>query len=56
MEKILDENFVKSHRSCIVNTKRIVAVNQNLHIITFDNGDRTGLMNDQFKKKYLKED
>ena len=56
MEKILDENFVKSHRSCIVNTKRIVSVNKNLHIITFDNGDRTGLMNDQFKKNYLKDD
>ena len=50
MEAMLDNRFVKSHRSCIVNTKRIIAINKNLHVITFDNGDRTGLMNDQLKK------
>ena len=51
IEKMLDDRFEKSHRSCIVNMDRIVAVNKKLHIITFDNGEQTGLMNDEFKKK-----
>ena len=51
IEKMLDENFEKSHRSCIVNNKRIVAINKRMHIITFDNGEQTGLMNDEFKRK-----
>lgn len=51
VEKMLDHNFERCHRACIVNKKRIVAINKNLHVITFDNGQRTGLMNDKFKKK-----
>ena len=51
IEKMLDENFEKSHRSCIVNNKRIVAINKRMHITTYENGEQTGLMNDEFKRK-----
>lgn len=54
IEKMLDYNFERSHRACIVNVRRIISINKNLHVITFDNGERTGLMNDKFKKKFLK--
>ena len=51
MLELLDANFVQTHRSCIANTARIVAVNKAKRLITFDNGETIDLLSD----KYIKE-
>lgn len=50
MLELLGINFVYSHRSCIVNKARIVAVDKRKKKITFDNGEICDLLS----TKYLK--
>jgi len=47
-ENLLTENFVKSHRACLVNKKRVSACNQRKKLIVFDNGMQTDLMRSKF--------
>ena len=46
--ELLDANFVQTHRSCIVNTNRIVSVNKSKKLVTFDNGETIDLVSDKF--------
>jgi len=50
----LDDRFFCSHRSCLVNTEKIISVNWKDGIITFDTGESTYLLA-RDKKKGLKE-
>lgn len=46
----LTENFVYSHRSCIVNKNRIRVIDLRNRIITFDNEQTVNLLSDNYKK------
>ena len=46
--ELLDANFVQTHRSCIINTNRIVSVNKSKRLVTFDNGETIDLVSDKF--------
>lgn len=48
---LLGTNFKSSHRSCIINMKRVIKIDKRNRIITFDTGETTDLMSGQFKKE-----
>lgn len=54
IKKDLTDNFVYSHRSCIVNKKRVRFVDIRNHIIRFDNKETIDLVSNIFKKEYEK--
>lgn len=47
----LNDDFVFSHRSCIVNKDRIRKIDKKNNIILFDNGIEIDMVNQEFKKK-----
>lgn len=49
--KLLDDRFVYSYRSCIVNTDRIKIYDKTNKIIIFDNNDKINLVSSRFKMK-----
>ena len=51
--KMLNGNFVQTHRACIVNTKRIVSYNKSKKIITFDNGEKIDLVSSRFEGELI---
>lgn len=53
MLDLLGVNFIQTHRSCIVNTTRIIAVNKAKKIITFDNGQTIDLLSDKYIKELI---
>lgn len=51
LSELLGENFVYSHRACIVNIDRIKLYNKKEHIILFDTGVTTDLVSSRFRMK-----
>ncbi len=51
--KLLPKEFVKTHKSCIVNTERIIEYNKNKRIIKFDNGQTIDLVSTRFKGELI---
>lgn len=49
--ELLDDNFVYSHRACIVNQDRIKIYNKKEHIIVFDTEDVIDLVSNRFQMK-----
>lgn len=49
--KMLDSRFVKTHRSCIINTNRLSRIDKKNRIIYFDNNTTTDLLSDRYKKE-----
>lgn len=49
--KLLDDRFVYSYRSCIVNTDRIKIYDKTNKTIIFDNEDKINLVSSRFKMK-----
>ena len=49
--EILNGDFCQSHKSCIINKNRVVNINNNNNIITFDNGISIDLLSDKYKKE-----
>lgn len=47
----LNDDFVFSHRSCIVNKDRIRKIDKKNNTILFDNGIQIDMVNQEFKKK-----
>ena len=47
----LNDEFEFSHRSCIVNIDRIRKIDKKNNTITFDNGMKIDMINQEFKKK-----
>lgn len=48
LEAMLDERFVKTHRACLVNKKRIVSYNKPKRNIMFDNGEVIDIISTRF--------
>lgn len=53
IESMLNENFIKTHRACLMNKKRITSYNKPKRIVTFDNGTRSDLVSTRFDKELI---
>ena len=51
--KMLNENFIQTHRACLVNKKRIVSYNKPKRIITFDSGKVIDLVSTRFEGELI---
>lgn len=51
LSSILGTNFRETHRSCIVNMNRVRKIDKKKRLITFDSGDTTDLLSNNFKKE-----
>lgn len=51
--KMLNDNFVQTHRACIVNTKRIIGYNKSKRIITFDTCEKIDLVSSRFEGELI---
>lgn len=56
LKNILDDRFLYSHRSCIVNTYRIHTIDKKNSIIIFDNEEEISLLSKSYKKGLYKYD
>lgn len=52
-QNVLDENFIQTHRACLMNKDRIVSVNKKEHLVIFDNGMKVDLVSTRFKIEEL---
>lgn len=50
---MLDDRFIKTHRSCIVNKSRIERIDRKNSIIYFDNNEYTDLISNKYKKEMV---
>lgn len=48
MESMLGDAFIKTHRSCLVNSHRVAYINRHQKIIKFDDGTEIDLISKQF--------
>ena len=53
IEEMVNENFVKTHRACLMNKKRIISYNKPKRIVTFDNGLKSDLISTRFGKELI---
>lgn len=53
MEDMLNGNFVKTHRACLMNRKRIVCFNKAKRLVTFDNGKTSDFVSSRFNKELI---
>lgn len=51
--KSLNSNFIKTHRACVVNKKRVVRFNKGKRIIMFDTGVQIDLVSTRFKGELI---
>lgn len=51
LAEILGTNFKETHRSCIVNMNRVRKIDKKKRVITFDSGDTTDLLSNNFKRE-----
>lgn len=51
--ELLDERFVQSHRACFVNKNRVVSIDKQNGLITFDNSNVIDLLSKKFKKELV---
>ncbi len=49
----LGEDFIQTHKSCIVNKNRIEVIDKKNSMIIFDNGEVIDLLSDTYKKKLV---
>lgn len=52
-QKNLDEDFIQTHRACLINKKRIASVNKREHLVIFDNGMKVDLISTRFNVEEL---
>ena len=53
MMKILDDNFIQTHRACIVNKTRVVSYSKAKRIITFDTGEKIDIISSKFEGELI---
>ncbi|MBR2587975.1 MAG: response regulator transcription factor [Bacilli bacterium] len=53
IEGMVNANFIKTHRACLINKKRITSYNKPKRIVTFDNGTKTDLISTRFDKELI---
>lgn len=51
--KSLNANFIKTHRACIVNKKRVVRFNKAKRLIMFDTGEQIDLVSTRFEMEMI---
>lgn len=51
--KMLNDNFVQTHRACVVNVKRIASYNKPKRLITFDNGETVDIISTRFEGELI---
>lgn len=51
--KSLNPSFIKTHRACVVNRKRVVRFNKNKKIIMFDTGEQIDLVSTRFEGEFI---
>lgn len=51
MLDLLTNDFIKTHKSCIVNRSRVVKINKNQNSILFDNGLEIDMLSSKYKKE-----
>ena len=49
----LDDRFVKTHKSCIINKNRVTRIDKVKKIIYFDNNEKIDLLSDKYKKELM---
>ena len=53
LEKMLDGHFVKTHRACIVNTKRVVSYSKSKRLILLNNGEWLDIVSSRFEGELI---
>lgn len=56
LQEKVDERFVQTHRSCLINRNRVMSVDKKERIIVFDNGMKVDLVSTRFKVEELFEE
>ena len=46
---MLDDDFIQTHRACVVNRKRIASFSKSKRLITFDNGETVDIVSSKFE-------
>lgn len=53
LKPLLPDYFKQSHRACIINLKRVEAIDYDARVIYFDNGDTVDLIGAKYKKELV---
>ena len=53
IKSMLDDRFVQTHRSCVINKNRTSKVDKHNRTITFDTGEVIDLVSDKYKKELV---
>ncbi len=53
LSKMVNENFIQTHRACLVNTKRVVSFSKAKRMITFDTGEVIDLVSTRFEGELI---
>lgn len=53
IKEMLDDRFIQTHRSCLVNKNRTSKIDRQNRVITFDNGETIDLLSDKYKKEMM---
>ena len=53
LEEEVNDNFVKTHRACFLNTKRILSFSKSQKEVVFDNGMTSDLISTRFDKELI---
>ncbi len=53
LEEIVNSNFIKTHRACLMNTKRILSFSKSQKEVVFDNGMTSDLISTRFDKELI---
>ena len=53
LEEIVNDNFIKTHRACLMNTKRILSFSRSQKEVVFDNGMTSDLISTRFNKELI---
>lgn len=53
LEKMVNDNFIKTHRACLMNSKRIMSFSRSQKEVVFDNGMKSDLISTRFDKELI---
>lgn len=53
LEEMVNDNFIKTHRACLMNTKRILSFSKSQRQVVFDNGMTSDLISTRFNKELI---
>ncbi len=53
LEEMVNSNFMKTHRACLMNTKRILSFSKSQKEVVFDNGMTSDLISTRFDKELI---